>query len=155
MPEIVEIKKYVDFINNNVSNNKLIDINIINGRYKKHEKFELYDKVKKNLPLKLNKTYSKGKLIYFEFISNNNIKFYLLNTLGLSGGWLFNFNNRKKYIIPRLLEYIDPIKIENYLLRNLNHISVEFIFTNGTLYFFDMLSFGTTQKKIIDFFLCY
>jgi formamidopyrimidine-DNA glycosylase len=139
MPEIVEVKKYVDFINKNVSNNKLIDINIINGRYKKHYKFEMYDKVKKNLPLKLNKNYSKGKLIYFEFISNNNIKFYLLNTLGLSGGWIFNFNNRKKYIIPRLLEYIDEIKIENYLLRNLNHISIEFIFTNGTLYFFVLL----------------
>ena len=47
MPEIVEVKKYVEFIKKYIINKKLIDINIINGRYKKHKKFELYNLVKK------------------------------------------------------------------------------------------------------------
>jgi len=145
MPEIVEVKKYVEFINKYVINKKLTDINIINGRYKKHKKFELYNLIKKNLPIKLINICSKGKLIYFEFLLNNNNNYYLINTLGLSGGWAFKPNNNKKYIIPRLLKYTDKKKINNYLLRSLNNINIEFKFTNGILYFFDMLSFGTIK----------
>jgi formamidopyrimidine-DNA glycosylase len=36
MPEIVEVRKYVDFIRNHTHNNTVKEINIINGRYKKH-----------------------------------------------------------------------------------------------------------------------
>jgi hypothetical protein len=35
MPEILEIRRYADFIRNKLKNNKIIDIKIINGRYKK------------------------------------------------------------------------------------------------------------------------
>lgn len=139
MPEVMEVKKYVDFINESVENKKLLDIKIKGGRYKKHGPFPLYDKLKKNLPLKLIKVYSKGKFIYMIFEND----YYIINTLGLSGGWAFIPNRGKLYKMPKLLEYIDQKKVESYLMRSLDHINVEFIFSNGTLYFFDMLSYGT------------
>ena len=39
----------------------------IGGRYKKHDAFELYELIKKNLPLKLINVKTKGKFIYIEF----------------------------------------------------------------------------------------
>jgi len=78
MPEVIEIRKYTDFINNSFANKKLIDINIINGRYKKHKSFDLYNQVKNLLPLKLLNVNCKGKFIYWTFEK----EFYLLNTLG-------------------------------------------------------------------------
>jgi hypothetical protein len=38
MPEIIEIRKYADFIIKNLKNKYIINITILNGRYKKHEK---------------------------------------------------------------------------------------------------------------------
>ena len=147
MPEIIEVKKYIDFINKFVKNKQLLAVNIKNGRYHKHKPFENYDKLKKELPIKLLEVNSKGKFIYFTFENN----FYLLNTLGLSGGWAFIPNNSTKYKIPKLLEYIgtDNINnINNYLESNLKHINVEFIFSSGKLVFFDTLSFGTLKVEI-------
>jgi endonuclease-8 len=141
MPEVMEIRKYGDFINLLLKNKKLIDIKIIGGRYKKHNAFESYELIKKNLPLKFINVKTKGKFIYIEFEKS----FYILNTLGLSGGWAFQKNNSKEFQMPKLLEYIDKTKVEVYLLRSMEHINVEFIFENGKLVFFDMLSFGTLK----------
>jgi endonuclease-8 len=141
MPEVMEIRKYADFINLLYQNKKLTDINIISGRYKKHDAFESYDLFKKALPLKLITVKTKGKFIYFEFEKG----FYLLNTLGLSGGWLSQKNKSSYFQMPKLLEYIDKTKIESYLLRSLDHINVEFMFGSEKLAFFDMLSFGTLK----------
>lgn len=139
MPEIIEVKKYVDFINKIVKNKDLLNINIINGRYHKHKPFENYNKFKKLLPIKLLQVESKGKLIYFTF--ENNI--FLLNTLGLSGGWAF-FSKTFKF--P---DYVDQDTVKSYMKNNLKHINVEFIFKSGKLVFFDTLSFGTI-KIIMD-----
>jgi formamidopyrimidine-DNA glycosylase len=141
MPEVMEIRKYADFINLLLKNQKLNDIKITGGRYKKHKAFEKYDLLKKNLPLKLISVKTKGKFIYIEFEKN----LYILNTLGLSGGWAFQKNNAKQFQMPQLLEYIDETKVEVYLLRSMDHINVEFIFDIGKLVFFDMLSFGTLK----------
>ena len=54
-------------------------------------------------------------------------------------------NEKGKYIVPTLLSYLDNKLIDEYLIRHLNHISVEFRFNNGILYFFDQLSFGTLK----------
>jgi formamidopyrimidine-DNA glycosylase len=53
MPEIVEVKKYADFINDSIINQKLIDIKIINGRYKTHKPFEHFQQLLNILPLKI------------------------------------------------------------------------------------------------------
>ena len=145
MPEVMEIRKYADFINGLFSNKKLLEINILHGRYKKHKPFESYRALKNALPLKLQTVKTKGKFIYWEFEKG----FYLLNTLGLSGGWAYQSKPNSKYQMPKLLEYIDKEKMEVYLLRSMDHINVEFIFENGSqrekLVFFDMLSFGTLK----------
>jgi formamidopyrimidine-DNA glycosylase len=146
MPEVMEIRKYADFINEYFSGKKLQSINILQGRYKKHEPFESYNLMKKNLPLKLLRVHTKGKFIYCEFEKG----YYLLNTLGLSGGWAYQKNDSSQYQMPQLLEYIDKTKVEIYLLRSMEHINVEFIFGEEKLIFFDMLSFGTL-KVINDY----
>lgn len=137
----MEIRKYADFINQLFENKKLTDISIISGRYKKHNVFEQYNKFKDALPLKLLSVKTKGKFIYFEFEKG----FYLLNTLGLSGGWAFQKNKNSPFQMPKLLEYIDKTKVEVYLLRSMDHINVEFMFGQTKLVFFDMLSFGTLK----------
>lgn len=68
-----------------------------------------------NLSLKLIDIKSKGK-----FIFENN--FYLLNTLGLSGGWAFFSKNKSFYELSKLLTYVTKERIESYLLRNLDHV---------------------------------
>jgi formamidopyrimidine-DNA glycosylase len=141
MPEVMEIRKYADFINYLFRDKKLTNINIISGRYKKHDTFEQYDKIKKSLPLKLLNVKTKGKFIYFEFER----EFYMLNTLGLSGGWATQKNKLSPFQLPKLLEYDDDTKKEVYLLKNMAHINVEFIFGLEKLLFFDMLSFGTLK----------
>lgn len=141
MPEVMEIRKYADFINHLFKGKKLSNINIINGRYKKHDAFDSYELIKKALPLKLLNVKTKGKFIYWELEKG----FYLLNTLGLSGGWAWQKTTNSKYQVPQLLEYVDKTKIESYLLRAISHINVEFIFGDEKLAFFDMLSFGTLK----------
>lgn len=141
MPEVMEIRKYADFINYLFAGKKLSDINIIKGRYKKHDAFESYELIKKALPLKLLNVKTKGKFIYWELEKN----FYLLNTLGLSGGWAYKKNSSSNFQMPQLLEYIDKAKMDGYLLRSASHINVEFTFGSEKLVFFDMLSFGTLK----------
>lgn len=84
MPEIIEVRKYADFIRKVLINKNLINITILNGRYKKHKPFELFNKFKSNLPTKVLEINTKGKLMYILFDNN----YYILVTLGLSGGWL-------------------------------------------------------------------
>lgn len=140
----MEIRKYADFINGHFEKKKLTDIHIINGRYKKHDAFESYNLIKNMLPLKLIKVRTKGKFIYWELEGG----IYLLNTLGLSGGWAYQKTDLSVYQMPKLLEYIDKTKMEVYLLRSIEHVNVEFMFGREKLVFFDMLSFGTL--KVID-----
>lgn len=59
--------------------------------HKKHP--DGYNNFNDKLPLHVKEIGSKGKLLYFEFCDNNNNSIYLLNTLGLSGGW---FHTPKK-----------------------------------------------------------
>lgn len=141
MPEVMEIRKYSDFINEYFVNKILTEVNILKGRYKTHKPFENYDLLKKSLPIKLLSVKSKGKFIYFEF--ENGI--YLLNTLGLSGGWAYQKNSNAKYQMPQLLKYVDNKQIDDYLTKSLNHINVEFVFKKEKLVFVDMLSFGTLK----------
>ena len=36
MPEVVEVKRYADFLNHYLKKNKIIDVKILKGRYKTH-----------------------------------------------------------------------------------------------------------------------
>ena len=149
MPEIIEIRKYADFIRKNLMNKEIIDIKILNGRYKKHKPFEKYYKFKKNLPLKLLDVKTKGKFLYMVFDNN----FYILSTLGLSGGWCYFSENKNKILFSKNVDdyakYLTDNKINNYLDKSLKHLNIEFKTSDGSLYYFDTLSFGT-MKCITD-----
>lgn len=154
MPEIIEIRKYADFIKKNLLNKKILNIKILNGRYKKHTPFKNYYKFKNNLPLTLSGVKTKGKLLYMIF-TNHNINFYIISTLGLSGGWCYKNNYfRSKILFPSYsindINKYNEYEINSYLKTALKHLNIEFITNNGSLYYFDVLSFGT-MKCIIDY----
>jgi formamidopyrimidine-DNA glycosylase len=150
MPEVIEIIKYADFIKKHIKNKYIIKINILNGRYKKHGPFEMYDTITKKLPLKVIDVKTKGKFLYFVIEKG----FYLFSTLGLQGGWTYKSNKSSKsnkpnkFEFPNLINYINNNVMEKYRLRSINHLNVEFVIKDGSLYFYDVLSFGTL--KIIN-----
>ena len=145
MPEVIEIRKYADFLKIHLKNKELYEINIKKGRYKNHKPFNLYYSIIKNLPLKVIDIKTKGKFLYF-ILENN---YYIFSTLGLHGGWVYCDNKEKpKYKFNNLLEYVDKDKVVNYYKTALNNLNVEFVTKNGSMYYFDSLSFGTI--KIIN-----
>jgi formamidopyrimidine-DNA glycosylase len=142
MPEINEVKRYADFLNHHLKNKTITDINILNGRYKKHGPFELYNELKKDAPFKVSDVKTKGKFLYFII---NQGEYYLLSTLGLSGGWTFYNSKTKKYYHPTILEYIGKDDMDGYMATSLKHLNVEFKTKDGIIYFYDTLSFGTLK----------
>lgn len=149
MPEVVEVRKYADFIREKLHNNPITNITILNGRYKKHEPFELFGYFKSHTPLKVLDVKSKGKLMYFIFEND----YYLLCTLGLSGGWVFIENTEndldniteENYDHPFALQYLYDMDTKAYLKKMSHHLNVKFSTNEGSLYFYDMLSFGTLK----------
>jgi len=144
MPEINEIRKYSDFIKDKIQNEKIIDIKILNGRYKKHGPFAKYIDIKNKLPLKLLDVKTKGKFLYIIFEEN----FYMFSTLGLTGGWCYLKKNRKKYDFSKTEQEWQNYtgeEISTYLKNALNHLNVEFVTKKGSLFYYDKLSFGTLK----------
>ncbi len=154
----MEARKCADFIRKKLKNKPIININILNGRYKKNGSFENYKKLKKNIPLKLIDVKTKGKLLYLIF--DNNL--YLVNRFGLVGGWCFLKKNSDVYehtdIYKYYLKYGDKKMMETYIKNSLNHLNFEITTSEGTLYYYDMLSYGTLKcvdndnelNKILD-----
>ena len=142
MPEITEIRKYADFIKECTKKEDMLDIKILNGRYKKHKPFDNFSLLKKNLPLKIIDVKTKGKLLYF--ILDNNI--YIKTTMGLSGGWCYLKQRSTDYLFSDVMnEYENN---GDYIKNAINHRNVEFVFRSGSLYYYDVLSFGTI--KVMD-----
>ncbi len=136
MPEIMEVKIFVDFLNKKLKNKNIEEINILKGRYKTHSPFPLYNEIKKKLPTKILDVNSKGKFIYFTLEDN----YYLFCTLGLSGGFIYKKNEKFTYATGNTdLEFAENAK---------NNLNVEFKTKDGSMYFYDQLSFGTL--KIIE-----
>jgi formamidopyrimidine-DNA glycosylase len=115
-------------------------------RYKKHAAFPGFASMRRLLPLRVAGVASKGKLLYITLNSAKTQKnYYLLATLGLTGGWVA-VNHQKKYIFPRLFAYVPRELRDPYRDISLKHLNIEFSLSGGQipkLYFFDMLSFGT------------
>lgn len=148
MPEINEVRKCADFIRKKIKNKQIIDVNILNGRYKKKGPFKNYKKLKNNIPLKLIDVKTKGKMLYLIF--NNNL--FLINRLGLMGGWCFLKKNSEKYdhtdIYKYYKKYGDKKMMETYMKNSLKHLNFEIVTKEGILYYYDVLSYGTF--KCID-----
>lgn len=149
MPEIIEIKKYADFLNDNLKNKNLLDIIILRGRYKTHKPFDLFNELKKKLPMKINDINTKGKLIYIT-LSND---YYILITLGLTGGFIGQNKKTLKYFYSKLFDnYNESSSYSTQYQIKYRNIKFESDFNN--IYFCDMLSFGTikiinTKKNLI------
>ena len=141
MPEIVEVRKYADFITQKMYGKKVEEILILNGRYKKHGKPKGFSLLE--FPFKIISVNTKGKLLYMTL--DNGL--YIVSTLGLSGGWCFKSKTRfDKYDFPNMYQNQNQMnneKLDKYLKRALNHLNIEFVTNHGSLYFFDTLSFGT------------
>lgn len=136
MPEIIEIREYADLISKYTRNKNIINVKIHKGRYKKHEPFSGFNYLRKKLPLCIINVKTKGKFLYF--ILNLNI--FIFNTCGLSGGWCIRDNNSNS------LFFANHIKNSDYIKDIKKHLNVEFIFEdNLSLFFYDMLSFGTLK----------
>jgi len=82
MPEGPEVKINVDFINSIVQSTKLVNIQILSGRYKKHGPFLGYRDLIEDKPT-CTGVGCKGKFIYFNFDTGGS----LWSTLGMSGVW--------------------------------------------------------------------
>lgn len=119
MPEAPEVAHITDQLYKIKMSNSLllIDISILGGRYKRHGSPEDWDIFKQNLPLQWTNVQCKGKFIYFTFQNKYEDKFYLWNTLAMTGGWT---TTKQK------------------------HSHIKLTFTEKTnLYFNDMRCFGT------------
>jgi formamidopyrimidine-DNA glycosylase len=145
MPEINEVRHYADFIKSKMKNKKIIDIKILNGRYKTHGPFPQYESLKKNIPIKLLDVKTKGKFLYM-ILEND---YYIFSTLGLSGGWCYLKNNAKNYSFSKVVDgyaqYSPKDSISSYLNNAIKHLNVEFKTDQGSLYYYDVLSFGTLK----------
>ena len=145
MPEIKEIRKFADFIRNKVKNKEIIKIFILKGRYKKHGPFTNFDIIKKSLPLTVKQVNTKGKFLYITF----NKKLYLFNTLGLTGGWCYLKNGSDKYDFSKNLKdyskFLPKEQIMTYIKNATNHLNIEFKTNHGSLYYFDVMSFGSLK----------
>jgi len=152
MPELIEVLKFADILRANVLGRKITDINILKGRYTK-KPFEGYDELKKALPLTIDAINTKGKFTYMTLSKDKDAtqKFYLFNTLGLSGGWTLKANiksefakcdlchyikheekdgshiNTSIFTYPIIIEYITEESQNEWFKRALNHLNVEFI----------------------------
>ena len=145
MPEVVEVRKTVDFLKKIVKNKYLMKISLLKGRYVTHGPFALYNEIIEKLPLKIIDIKTKGKFIYF-ILENN---FFIYSTLGLRGGWAFKKKSSNNYSFPKLIDYINDNSLEKYRKISLNNLNVSFeIKDGGTVYYYDSLSFGTL--KVVD-----
>jgi formamidopyrimidine-DNA glycosylase len=145
MPEIREVRKYADLIRKKAKNKEIIGLKILNGRYRKHGPFENYNKLKNKLPIKLIDVKTKGKLLYMVFEGD----LYLMCTTGLVGGWCYLKNGSDKYqFSDSMRDYSKAFtkeQIQSYINNALNHLNFELKLVDGSLYFFDMLSYGTLK----------
>lgn len=150
MPEIIEIKEYTDFIKNYILNKKLLDISILSGRYKRHGPPKLFTELLDSLPSKITTVNSKGKFTYISMSNDLSIGI----TLGLTGGWFFKKNNTDKLIHGLSETRYSKENVERYVNRAKKHLNIEFIFENGSLFFYDQLNFGSisifTNKTLLD-----
>ena len=139
MPEIVEIRRYADFLRLELKGQKIMNINILKGRYLNHS-FENYSNIVKDLPLQIIDIHTKGKFLYFEFERG----YFLFTTLGLQGGWCLY--DRTHSFFPLNSDYITPKNA-------LNHLNIQFVTENKTahksVYYFDILNYGT-MKAVTD-----
>lgn len=146
MPEATEIRSFTDFIKKYVNNQNLLDIKILDGRYKHKGAFKFYRKLVNKLPLKVTDVDCKGKFMYITLEN----EYYIGLTMGLSGGIMLA---TKSTTDEKIINYkhglnkkfFDKKKVKKYMETALKHLNVEFVFPNNSIMFHDQLSYGTIK----------
>jgi formamidopyrimidine-DNA glycosylase len=87
MPEGPEVANISIQLNYKINGHILNDIQYIGGRYLNHGLPEFHDEFVDSLPLVVKDVEFKGKLIIFVLENNYGDKWWIFNTLGMSGGW--------------------------------------------------------------------
>jgi len=90
MPEVAEVVLTVEVLKLRIQGRRLMNIHFLSGRYQKRHPSGS-QKFINALPLKLKDVSSKGKFIWFKFEDS----WFLMNTLGLTGGWNFDDNGAR------------------------------------------------------------
>jgi formamidopyrimidine-DNA glycosylase len=144
MPEVIEVLTYLDFLKKRIKGEIITRIKILKGRYKTHGPFEGFEAIQRALPLRVTNIQTKGKFLYITFENG----MVLFSTLGLSGGWVWEDTD---FITIR--EKISKEERDAYHREAIAHRNVEFQTSKGSLFFYDVLSFGTlkvvsTQKNV-------
>ena len=171
MPEGVEVRKFADILIYNLVGHSIIDVNILKGRYNK-KAFDGYRSLVDALPAKVITIKCKGKMTYIELQPvKGGSPLWLINTLGLTGGWTvasrekkeLHIEQRMRYLkkeaagisagwtfaYPVIWEYISNNNANEWFESALDHLNVEFVMDSGIKgYFYDQLSFGTL--KVIE-----
>lgn len=141
MPEVIEVMQYVQTIQKIVDGDCLEGIRILSGRYKTHGPFAHFDILKRSMPLCITHVGSKGKFMYFQFDNGYSLGF----TLGLTGGWFYETSKSKsiKHGLPKGERYRESEESNSYIERARKAIRIHFQFSKCSLYFSDLLSYGT------------
>ncbi len=151
MPEVSEIALTAEILNNKFRGKKIKKIEVHDKKYSEKLSKSL-KKIGKTLPIKVNKIDSKGKLLWFELESSTSdsgsdsessksdtIKWYILNTFGLTGMWSFKkddytrmtliFTNDKKIYYNDQLKFgtFKFINSEYELKAKLNSLGKDFL----------------------------
>lgn len=85
MPEVAEVRRYVEALNQHVIDKSMCGIEVVSGRYVKTHPENIME-FGSVLPRKISKVDCKGKFIYFLTDTSWNI----WSTLGLTGSWTAN-----------------------------------------------------------------
>jgi DNA-formamidopyrimidine glycosylase len=86
MPEVSEVALTSDILEKYLLGQTITSTQILSGRYSKKLP-EGYTEFQKNLPMKVTKIDTKGKFLWFELKTNDNEKWFIWNTFGLTGMW--------------------------------------------------------------------
>jgi formamidopyrimidine-DNA glycosylase len=130
MPELPEVARTAISLNNRLQDREILEVIIHSGRYIRHGDPIGLDKFRLDLPLKVESIKFYGKFILFDLIDRSGKKWWIWNTLGMSGGWRSEHSK---------------------------HGHVELKTKDGSVFFTDSRNFGTikfinskelTEKKI-------
>ena len=150
MPEVIELRRYRDYLNSLLTEKELLELTIIGGRYLRHGSFALYDEIVKNLPLRVEGVFTKGKFMYIAFHGNN---IYLSITLGLQGGFTsIQLDGEQEYYFPIASDYenFNQAKVTNYKKNAIKHRNILLRTRTHNIYFYDVLNYGTLKGVLQD-----
>lgn len=150
MPEVNEVRLMADLIRKKIKGSIIRKLLIHAGRYKTKNHLEGKSEFMKLLPLKVLDVKTKGKLIYIIFEKN----VYLISKLGLMGSWIYNKRGTDKYAFSDTMKeyskYGDKEQVDSYIKNALNHLNIEFVTDSGSMYYSDVLSYGTLKFVFDD-----